>query len=290
MVLLIISTMIYMTHLWLTPYVYQDKLYLTQLVNLLNKIDTVQIININTDGVMFYIKRIHRDEVTKVIKEWESDTGFILEETIVDTMIQRDVNNYIMREENGDIKVKGGVVSDYKGGDFKHNSMPVVARAIVNYLLDDISIEYTINSSKDIFDFQMITKAGGSYERVVHETDIGDIEVNRTNRIFASKDERVGAVYKIKENGRRDKIANCPSHAIVNNNGDLPIDTINKQWYIDLAIKRANEFRGIKPQRRKKKMEKEEELEVVIEDDDTPTTKTIKKEKKIVTKTKRRKG
>jgi hypothetical protein len=201
---------------------------------------------------MFSIDRKFIRDVRSIVCDWEELTQFEMEEQGIEVVVQRDVNNYVMRELGGKIKVKGGVVSDYKGGNFKHNSLSVVCRAIVENLLDGVSIEETINNEQDPFAFQMITKAGGTYEKVVHVNGLGEVEVNRTNRVYAGKDERLGAVYKIKADGRRDRIANCPEHAIVDNSGILSIDKIDKQWYIDLATKRRDEFLGIKPNRKKR--------------------------------------
>jgi len=255
------------------------QLLLTDLImQYIKKCETVKIISVNTDGVMLSIDDSELPVVYAINGEWEARTRIGLEEDKIQKVVMRDVNNYVMREVSGGIKVKGGVVSDYKGGDFKHNSLSIVCKAIVDNLLDNVEIDKTINDCNDIFAFQMVVKAGGSYDKVVHSTGIGDVEVNRTNRLFASKDQRVGAVYKIKSDGRRDKVANCPLHAIVDNSGTISIDKIDKKWYIELAQKRAREFRG------DKSMGSEEELEVIIDDDDSklvkPIIKTVAKEKK----------
>jgi hypothetical protein len=229
------------------------QLYLVMLINTLsNHVPSFTLISSNTDGIMFSIDRVWIREVRSIVCTWEELTQFEMEEKGIEVVVQRDVNNYVMRELGGKIKVKGGVVSDYKGGSFKHNSMSVVCRAITNNLLDGIPIEETINNEQDPFAFQMITKAGGTYEKVVHVNGFGEVEVNRTNRVYAGKDERLGAVYKIKADGRRDRIANCPEHAIVDNSGILGVDKIDKQWYIELATKRRDEFLGIKPKRKKR--------------------------------------
>ena len=229
------------------------QLYLVMLVNTLDaEIGSFRLIQSNTDGIMFSVDNEHVSDVRKLVGDWERITGFVMEETVIESVVQRDVNNYVMREAGGKVKVKGGVVSDYKGGDFKHNSLSIVCKAVVDNLLDGIPVEKTIGECTDPFAFQMITKAGGTYEKVVHVNGFGEVEVNRTNRVYAGKDERLGAVYKIKADGRRDRIANCPEHAIVDNSGILGVDKIDKQWYIDLATKRRDEFLGIKPNRKKR--------------------------------------
>ena len=57
------------------------------------------------------------------------------------------------------------MVSDYGGGDFKHNSLSIVCEAIVSYFLDNAPIEDTIMGENNPFAFQMIVKAGRSFEK-----------------------------------------------------------------------------------------------------------------------------
>jgi DNA polymerase elongation subunit (family B) len=229
------------------------QLLLTDLVvQYIKMCKTVKIISVNTDGVMLSIDDSELPIIYEINSEWEKRTRIRLEEDKIQKVVMRDVNNYIIRMLNGKIKAKGGVVGNYDGGTFQQNSLQVIAKAIVYNLLDGVSIEETINNEQDPFAFQMITKAGGTYEKVVHVNGFGEVEVNRTNRVYAGKDERLGAVYKIKADGRRDRIANCPEHAIVDNAGILGVDKIDKQWYINLATKRRDEFLGIKPKRKKR--------------------------------------
>ena len=50
---------------------------------------------------------------------------------------------------------------------------------------------------------------------------------------------------KLKNNGeRRDSIANLPKHCVVDNNNELTIDDIDKEWYINEAKKRIDSFIG----------------------------------------------
>ena len=253
------------------------QLYLVMLINTLNNfINSFRLIQSNTDGIMFSVDNEDISTVRKLVENWQKLTGFVMEEDIIDVVVQRDVNNYVMREKNGKVKVKGGVVSDYKGGDFKHSSLSIVCKAVVGNLLDGIPIEKTIGECTDPFAFQMIAKAGGTYERVVHVFEGGERQVNKVNRIYASPLQCLGAVYKIKADGRRDKQASCPEHAIIDNEGTITIDRLDKQWYIKLTNERLLKFRGVKPERkrRRKKMDKDD---FVVIEDDVPVEVEVKK-------------
>jgi len=251
------------------------QLYLIQLTEQLYKyVPTIKILQVNTDGVMFSLDKKYESFALDIIHQWEEITGFGLENTYIDKIVQRDVNNYVMKETNGKIKFKGAVVSDYEGGTFKHNSISVVCKAVVDFLLKDIPIRETIESCNDPFAFQMIKKAGGTFDRVLHDVDGVLVQVNKVNRIYASKDERLGIVYKMKGD-KKNKVPSCPDHAIVDNSARTGIDKIDKEWYINITQDSVNEFLGI---RRKRMATKKVETEVESKEVDVkPTPKTTKK-------------
>ncbi len=207
----------------------------------------MKVIQLNTDGIMFSVDRIYRDEVQEVLDAWQEQTGFGLSDIFIEKVVQRDVNNYVIMTEN-EIEVKGGILSDWEGGDFKHNSLSITCKAIVNYLLFDTPIEETILACDNPMEFQMIAKAGGSYDRVLHDVAGVLTKVNKVNRLYATTDERFGVVYKMKGD-KKNRVPNCPEHTIVDNSGKITIDKIDKQWYIKLTQERVDKFLGI---RRKK--------------------------------------
>ena len=74
---------------------------------------------------------------------------------------------------------------------------------------------------------------------------IWEIEVNNVNRVYSSKNENDGNLYKTKYVGelvRKDSIANLPNHCVVDNGNNLRINDIDKSWYIEQTYKRINDF------------------------------------------------
>lgn len=200
---------------------------------------------------MFHTYEI--EKCREIIKEWEDRTGLIMEEDNVKEVYQKDVNNYIMLDINGNIKTKGSYVKNYsvkkgkeKFGNFVSNSMTILDEAIVKYLLYKIPIEDTILNCNDPIRFQITTKKGPTYKRVEWEVDNDFIETNNVNRVFASTNEKYGKLVKVKQNGRRDTIASLPDHCLVYNKDikDFDINLIDKYWYVREAKKRTNDFIG----------------------------------------------
>lgn len=144
--------------------------------------DSCRIININTDGVAF---TTDSDEYLEVWEEWESDYGFTLEEENYNLFIQKDVNNYIAVTKEGKIKVKGGDVGRYhEDAPFKNNSLRIVDKAIVDYLVHGIPVSHTRRKYKDNPKyFQMVLQAGPTFKGTVDQN--GNM-MGKINRVFAT--------------------------------------------------------------------------------------------------------
>ena len=237
------------------------QLFLIDLIQSLTQLESVRLIQSNTDGIMFSVDRTQRQQAESIVSEWEQRTGFTMEYDEIVKVAQKDVNNYVMMTIQGDIKCKGGYVSDYKGGNFKSKNTAIISKAIVEHLLYDKDVRELIEAETDVTLFQQIGKAGRTYHQTVQEIDGKLEEVQRVNRIYATNDYRYGRLYKVKVNEkgeiiRKDKLANCPDHCLIDNDHQVSIEQIDKSFYIELAQKRINDFKGIKMKRTGKQNDK----------------------------------
>lgn len=202
------------------------------------------------------------DTLTAICAEWQSRTGFNLEEDTVIKIAQKDVNNYVEVQPGGKAKAKGGylVKGIAPAGAFNiNNSCVIVATALKEFFVNGTPVEDTINGCDDIFQFQIIAKAGAKYKETYHVVDGVKEPVQKVNRVYATADERYGKIYKVKsEDDSTAKIEMLPEHCIIDNDNQLSISDVDKSFYIDMARKRVNDFMGIKPEKtnktRRKKM------------------------------------
>lgn len=147
------------------------QLFLIYLVQILyTHIPSFISIQSNTDGIIFSVDRKDMEKVNHILQEWQDKCRFTLETEEVSKIIQKDVNNYILLKKNGKIKTKGGYVSDYNPS-FSHNSMNIVSQAIIDYFINDVPVNETIESCSDPLKFQIIAKAGRTYQKVIHERE-----------------------------------------------------------------------------------------------------------------------
>ena len=250
-------------------------LLLTDLISKLESVDGFELIQSNTDGIIIRYPLVVESDIEAIISEWEARTRLNMEYTVIKAIAQKDVNNYVMKagetylikdgkkivtdEDKNKLKTKGGYVSLSNGGDFKNNSMVVIHKALVNYFMDGVPIEETILANDNIADYQIIAKTGSTYDGTFWEVDGEKVEVQKVNRVYATTDTRYGTIYKrkngkdtvgesteINDEGRSDKIASLPEHCIVDNENKLKIGDIDKGFYIDLALKRAGDYKGNK--------------------------------------------
>ena len=234
------------------------QLFLLEMAQHLYKdIPDLRIVQLNTDGIMIEFDDSQYGQVQEIINEWQSRTGFELEEDCIAQIAQKDVNNYVEVQPSGKFKSKGGylVRGIAPAGAFNvNNNATIVAKALVEYFVNGTPPEDTINACDDIFQFQIIAKAGAKYREAYHMVDGKKVPVQKVNRIYATKDPRYGKLFKVKaENDSEAKIEMLPEHCIIDNDNHLSITDVDKQFYIDMAKKRINDFMGIKPEKKGRK-------------------------------------
>lgn len=205
------------------------------------------LIQSNTDGLIIKLHG-NEDDVRAICKEWEDRTGMRLGYDKVFKIAQKDVNNYIMTmEKKGKIKVeaKGAYVKDLNNLDY---DLAIVNEAVRAYLLDGVPVERTINACDELRKFQKVVKLSNKYRWVEHESK-GKTEKfdNKCYRVFASNNPEDGRLLKCDGVRNPAKFGSTPDRCFIVND-DITKETtdrfpqLNKQWYIDLANKRLEDF------------------------------------------------
>lgn len=205
----------------------------------------ITLIQSNTDGLIIQVED-NEEKINKVMDichRWEHRTGMGLEQDEITEIFQKDVNNYVFRFKSGKLERKGAYVMEL---DDLNYDLPIINKALVDYMMNNIPVQETINNCDMIKEFQKIVKVSSNYEGGWHN---GENLVDKTFRVFASKDQNDTYLGKYKYQGATiEKFANTPEHCFIMNesvNGVKVSKKLDKQWYIDLALKRLEDF-GIK--------------------------------------------
>lgn len=127
------------------------QLLLCMLADALSNHYSVEMIQINTDGLTVRFPRFLHDWVKSVCSWWEDRTNLTLEFAEYKAMFIRDVNNYLAVYTDNNIKRKGAY--EYELDWSKNHSALVVPKAVEAYLVDGIDIPEFIHSHEDVYDF-----------------------------------------------------------------------------------------------------------------------------------------
>ncbi len=213
------------------------------LLDLIEKLEagvkSFELIQSNTDGLIIKIAKKDFELVDDICYEWESRTDMILGFDYIKEIWQKDVNNYVFVQYDGKVERKGAYVKELSPMD---NDLPIINRALVDYMLKGVPVDDTINNCDKLVDFQKICKLSSKFDHVTHNEKT---YYNKCYRVFASRSSFDGPVKKIKVDGRADKFANTSMTSFIEN-GDITKAKVpmrlDRRWYIELAEKRLKQY------------------------------------------------
>lgn len=218
------------------------------LVDLIEKLEQnvpfFQLIQSNTDGILFKIRSLKYYElVDDIVWEWEKRTGMRMGFDIYIKVFQKDVNNYLLVNPEGKTKTKGAYTKALSSVDY---DLPVINKALIDYMIKGIPIETTINDCEELIMFQKVVKLSGKYWAVWHNNRF---TFEKCYRVFASKSRRDTYIGKCKKQGATiEKFANTPERCFIENGkviGEKVPAKLDRLWYINLAKERLEQY-GVK--------------------------------------------
>lgn len=213
------------------------------LVDLIEKLEPhiEALIQANTDGILIKLKSIKDfDLIDDIVWEWEERTGMRMGFDLYSKVYQKDVNNYLLVSKDGKTKTKGAYT---KGLSKTDNDLPIINKAMIEYMTHGVPVETTIQECDDLIMFQKVVKLSGKYWRTWHN---GKYMVDKCYRVFASKDHGDTYIGKCKREGATiEKFANTPEHCFIDNGKviDKKVPSkLDKTWYISLAKERLKQY------------------------------------------------
>ena len=203
-----------------------------------------ELVQNNTDGIIIKLNDYDKDFdiIDDIVADWERRTGMKMDfDTFFGEIFQKDVNNYlIIDRETGAMKVKGAYIKKLSDLDY---DLPILNKALVDYMVSGVPVEQTVNQCDDLKEFQLVSKISNKYSHILY----GDEPIKeKCIRVFASKNPKDVGVKKVSiRTGRPAKLQNSPEHCFIWNdqvNGVKVPAKLDKQWYVDFALRRLKDF------------------------------------------------
>ena len=226
------------------------QLMLIMLLEWLEKIPGFELIQSNTDGLIVQIP--DTDEAFNALDDtcykWETTCStercsITLAFDQLEYIYQKDVNNYLFKFVGVDkYERKGAYVKELSRLDA---DLPIINRALVDYMTRGIHPETTINECDELMQYQKLVKLSNKFEWVEHN---GREYSYKCYRVFASRnplDGRINACRQHCGKVEKKKFANTPERCFIANDDIRGVSCppqLDKQWYIDLAKKRLADF------------------------------------------------
>ena len=193
-----------------------------------------EIIQCNTDGVVYRAKKGLKQAISSAIKEVEDLTRLEFESDEYEAFYQYAINDYFGVLKGGEIEEKGMFITKNKLG--KGLAPVVIPKAVINYFTKGIPIEEFIKSDGDIRDFLMSQQVDKKFE-VVH----GEDRVQRINRFYASENGKY--LFK-RDDDKENNMLTKSGVTILNKLYDTTVEGkhINYRYYISEAKKIVADF------------------------------------------------
>ena len=203
-----------------------------------------EIIQVNTDGVVYRAKETLKDKIQGAIEEVESITQLGFETDEYEAFYQYAINDYFgvmkgySKTHNPElIEKKGMFITETKLG--KGLAPVIIPKAVINYFLTKQPVKEFIEKDRDIRDFLM-SQAVDKKFKVIY----GDKPVQRINRFYASTNGRY--LYKVdtQDESRISNMLTKSGVTVLNELKNFEVEDkhINYRYYISEANKIISDF------------------------------------------------
>lgn len=170
------------------------------------EINGIEVVSANTDGIVVKLYKKKKEIYDNIISNWQKYTKLSLDSEEYKCYINRDINNYLIEELNGKRTYKGALNPNMYLADLqKGYDMPIVAKAVEAYFLDNKPIMETLYEARNILDFCKTQNIGRQFHVEINcinkNNQIGFIEYQRNIRYYVKNNgDNLFKVHNINKN------------------------------------------------------------------------------------------
>ena len=206
------------------------------------ELEGIHVISANTDGIVIKLPTDKFDKYKEITDKWNEENKMSADYETYKLIVSRDVNNYFDIQTNDKIEYKGALdPKQYLKELKKGYDMPIVAKAVFEYFVNNVPVMDTLRKHKDILDFCKTQNVGRQFDVVYDKVENGIIKTVKSQRhvrfYVSTKGVKVQKMNKLDKT--RSNLASGKPSIILNSLDDKPIEerNIDYKYYYDEAYK-----------------------------------------------------
>lgn len=186
----------------------------------------IEVVSANTDGIVVKLYKSHKEPFDNITKEWMNITKFEADSEEYECYINRDINNYVIKEINGKVTYKGVLnPTMYLENLQKGYDMPIVSKAVADFFLYNKPIMESLYECKNILDFCKTQNVGRQFN-VEYVGEEGVKSIQRNVRFYVSN--KGGSIFKVNHvTGAKGNLCAGNKVTILNTLNDMRIEYRN---------------------------------------------------------------
>lgn len=217
------------------------------------ELNDIHVVSANTDGIVIKLPRDKKEVFDDIVKRWNKTNRMNADSEEYKAYYCRDVNNYFAVWTNDKVDYKGALDPYQYLKDLKKGyDAPVVAKAVYEFLVNNIPVMETLRNHKDILDFCKTQNVGRQFDVVYSIVENGKIKTITSQRhvrfYVSTKGIIIQKQHKVTK--KRSNLASGRPVVILNSLDDKPIEerNIDYGYYYEECYKIIDPIKlGISP-------------------------------------------
>ena len=205
----------------------------------------IKTVSANTDGIVIKLPRDKMDEYKRITAEWNETNQMSADFETYKIIVSRDVNSYFDIQTDDTTEFKGALDPlQYRKNYSKGYDMPIVAKAVYEYFVNNTPVMETLQNHTDILDFCKTQNVGKQFDVVYDYVENGEIKTHHSQphvRFYVST-SGVVIQKEHRTTKQRSRLASGLPVRLLNSLDDKDISerNINYKYYYDEAYKIIN--------------------------------------------------
>lgn len=217
------------------------------------ELNGIHVISANTDGIVIKLPKDKFEVYKDITDRWNKFNKMGADYEEYKEIVSRDINNYFDIQTDNSIEFKGALDPKQYIKDLKNGyDMPIVAKAVFEYFVNNTPIMETLHNHTDILDFCKTQNVGKQFDVVYDKVENGKLKtiVSQRHVRFYVSTKGIIITKRQKTTLQRSKLAGGKPVIILNSLDDKPIEerNINYKYYYDECYKIIDPIKlGISP-------------------------------------------